>query len=283
MYRDEVRRFMRAEPNATAALARRITGSLDIYGDSSRHPYHSINFITCHDGFTLHDLVSYEYKHNEANGEKNEDGWSDNIGFNCGAEGPTTDQKILDMRQRQMRNFFVTLLISQGVPFINMGDEFARTQQGNNNAYCQDNEISWVDWSLAEKNEGLLRFTCMMISLRKQYFAMSREQFCNRVAWHGTKIGMADWTGQHRALAFLLHGWHSQPDFFVMFNSHWDAKTFQIPPHEGQWNWRRLVDTNLPSPQDIVDEENAELIQPREKYTLAPRSAVILISAGGGR
>jgi len=281
VYRDDVRRFVRAEANASA-LSRRITGSLDIYGDSSRHPYHSINFVTCHDGFTLYDLVSYDKKHNEANGENSQDGWSDNLSYNCGAEGETTDPKIIAMRQRQMRNVTLILLISQGVPFISMGDEFGRTQRGNNNAYCQDNDISWVDWTMTEKNAGLLRFTQMMTALRKRYFAMSREQFCNRVAWHGTRIGTPDWTGQSRALAFLLHGWHSQPDIFVMFNSSWEAKTFSIPPHEGQWRWRRLVDTSFTAPQDILEEHEAPLVNPRDKYTLPPRSSAILISPQNG-
>jgi isoamylase len=278
LFRDEVRKFVRSEPNATAAVVKRICGSLDIYGDSSRHPYHSINFITCHDGFTLNDLVNYNFKQNLANGENNRDGWDDNISYNCGHEGPTADAAIIAMRQRQMKNFLTLLLISQGVPLLSQGDEFARTQQGNNNAYCQDNAISWVDWSLAEKNAGLLRFTRLMIALRKQHFALSREQFCNRVSWHGTKVGDPDWTGQTRTLAFQMHGWHSQPDIYVMFNSHWEGKRFNIPPHEGQWRWKRLVDTNLPSPEDIVLEKDSVALRPGDHYLVSPRSTVILIS-----
>jgi isoamylase len=278
MFRDDVRRFVRSEPNAVSAVAKRICGSLDIYGDSSRHPYHSINFITCHDGFTLNDLVSYQQKQNWANGENGRDGWNENLSYNCGHEGPTSDAYINALRERQMKNFLTLLLISQGVPLLTQGDEFGRTQQGNNNAYCQDNEISWVDWSLAQKNASLLRFTRLMIAMRKQHFALSREQFCNRVSWHGPKVGDPDWTGQSRTLAFQMHGWHSQPDIYVMLNANWESKRFAIPPHEGQWRWKRLVDTNLASPDDIVLEKDAVPLRPSDHYILAARSTVILIS-----
>jgi isoamylase len=277
-FRDDVRLFLRGDPGSASAVAKRICGSLDLYGDSSRHPYHSVNFITCHDGFTLNDLVTYNRKHNEDNGEDNRDGWDYNHSWNCGVEGPTDSAQITALRQRQIRNFLTLLLISQGVPLLLQGDEFGRTQRGNNNAYCQDNEISWVDWSLAEKNAGLLRFTRLMISLRKRYFAMNREQFVNRVSWHGTRIGEPDWTGQKRLLAFQLHGWHEQPDLHVIFNAHWEWQRFSLPPHEGQWQWRRLVDTNLASPEDIVDEEQAVPLQPGDHYMVAPRSTVILIA-----
>lgn len=277
MFRDDVRRFIRGEP-WTASIAKRICGSLDIYGDSSRHPYHSINFITCHDGFTLADLVSYNLKHNLENGEANADGWSDNLSWNHGQEGPASDGAIQALRLKQMKNFLSMLFLSQGVPFLLAGDEFGRTQKGNNNAYCQDNETSWVDWELAERNAGLLRFTKMMIALRKRRFALSREQFINRITWHGSRIGNPDWTGQGRALAFQMHGWHGQPDFYVMFNAHWETQGFHIPPHDGQWRWRRLVDTNLPAGDDILEEKDAIPLRPADFYLVAPRSAVILVS-----
>jgi isoamylase len=278
-FRDDVRRFVRSEPGAAAAVAKRICGSLDLYGDSSRHPYHSVNFVTCHDGFTLNDLVSYNLKHNLANGENNHDGWDHNFSHNCGFEGPTTDPHINALRQRQMRNLLTLLLISQGVPFLLQGDEFGRTQQGNNNAYCQDNAISWVDWDLAEKHAGLLRFTRMLIALRKRHFALTREQFVNRVSWHGSKVGDPDWTGQKRTLAFQLHGWHGKADLYVLFNAHWEWQKFALPPCQGRWQWRRLVDTNLPVPEDIVEEEDAVLLRPADSYVAAPRSAVILIAS----
>ena len=277
-FRDDVRLFVRSDPNATAALAKRICGSLDIYGDSSRHPYHSINFVTSHDGFTLHDLVSYDKQHNWENGEDNRDGCQHNLSWNCGHEGPTDDPDVLALRRRQMKNFLSILLISQGVPFLAHGDEFARTQNGNNNAYCQDNEISWVDWRLVKKNADLLRFTRMMIALRKRHFAMNREEFVNRASWHGTKIGDPDWTGKSRTLAFQVHGWHSQPDIYVAFNAHWDWQSFCLPPHEGQWRWKRLVDTRLTSPDDIIEESTAVPLDPTDHYNVGPRSTVILMS-----
>ncbi len=278
-FRDDVRRFLRSDPGAAPQVAKRICGSLDLYGDSSRHPYHSVNFVTCHDGFTLNDLVSYNHKHNAENGENNRDGWNDNLSYNCGAEGPTENPHVNALRQRQMRNFLTMLLISQGVPLLSQGDEFGRTQRGNNNAYCQDNEISWVDWDAAQRNAGLTRFTRMMIALRKKYFALSREEFVSRVSWHGTSVGNPDWTGLRRTLAFQLHGWQGRPDLYVLFNAHWEWQKFCLPPHDGQWRWRRLVDTNLAVPDDIVDESAAVRLRPGDHYIAAPRSAVLLISS----
>jgi glycogen operon protein len=274
-FRDDVRRFLRGDPATTSAVAKRICGSVDLYGDTSRHPYHSVNFVTCHDGFTLADLVSYDRKHNEANGENNRDGWDFNYSWNCGVEGPTDNPHVNAVRQRQMRNFLTLALVSQGVPLLLQGDELGRTQHGNNNAYCQDNEISWVDWGLAQKNAGLLRFTRLLIALRKRYFALSREQFVNRVSWHGVKLGDPDWTGQQRVLALQLHGWHGRPDLYVLFNAHWEAQKFALP-HDARWH--RLVDTNLPSPDDLVEEKDAVPLRPADHYMAAPRSAVILLA-----
>ncbi len=172
------------------------------------------------------------------------------------------------------------LMLSQGVPFLLYGDEFGRTQKGNNNAYCQDNELSWVDWSLAEKNAGLLRFTRMLIALRKKHFAMNREQFVNRVSWHGTKIGEPDWTGQTRVLAMHLHGFHGQPHFYVICNAHWEWQKFELPAHDGQRRWLRLVDTNLPTPYDVVEEKDTVPLRPADSYHAAPRSTVILTAHG---
>jgi glycogen operon protein len=276
-FRDEVRRFIRSDPNAAGPAAKRLCGSLDLYGDSSRHPHHSINFITCHDGFTLYDLVSYNRKHNEANGENNRDGWNDNASWNCGHEGPTDDREISALRLRQMKNFLTMLFISQGVPFLLHGDEFGRTQRGNNNAYCQDNEISWVDWRLADRNAGLLRFTRMMIGLRQRHFAMTREEFVDRVIWHGQAVGEPDWTGVTRSLAFQLPGGASTPGLHVMFNAHWEWQMFDLPANNGQRFWQRLVDTNLPSPDDIVEDQDAVPLRKSDFYVMAPRSAVILV------
>ncbi|MBN2021579.1 MAG: glycogen debranching protein GlgX [Pirellulales bacterium] len=277
-FRDDVRHFVRSDPNTTAALAKRICGSLDIYGDASRHPYHSINFITCHDGFTLNDLVSYDKKHNWENGEDDRDGADYNVSWNCGIEGPTDDEETLALRNRQIRNFLAILMVSQGVPFLSQGDEFARTQNGNNNAYCQDNATAWVDWQLAEKNADLLRFARMMIALRMRHFAVSREEFVNRTSWHGTKPGDPDWTGETRTLAFQMHGWHERPDVFVMFNAHWEPQSFALPVRDWANRWRRLVDTSLPSPDDIVDDAEAVPLSPADHYLVNPRATVILVS-----
>jgi isoamylase len=277
VFRDDVRRFIRGDAGATSCVAKRICGSLDLYGHTSAQATHSVNFITCHDGFTLHDLVGYNGKHNEANGENNRDGWDASFCCNYGHEGPTDNPAINAVRQRQMRNYFTLLLLSQGVPFLAHGDEFARTQGGNNNAYCQDNDLSWVDWSLTRKNAGLVRFVRSMIALRKRYFALSREQFVNRVRWHGLKVGEPDWTGQSRVLAFHLHRGHNFPDFHVIFNAHWDSQRFQLPPCHGAW--KRLVDTNLASPDDIVEEQDAVVVRPSDHYIVSPRSAVILMGS----
>ncbi|MDB5310723.1 MAG: glgX [Gemmataceae bacterium] len=190
-YRDDVRRFWRGDPGTAAALAARVCGSADIYQWSGRLPRHSVNFVTCHDGFTLNDLVSYDHKHNEANGEQNRDGLDDNVSWNCGAEGPTDDPAVLALRRRQARNLMATLLLSQGVPMILGGDEFLRTQKGNNNAWCQDNEVSWVDWKLAEENADFLRFTREMIGLRKRHPALRRRRFFVGEI----RPGAAEWPG----------------------------------------------------------------------------------------
>jgi glycogen operon protein len=182
------------------------------------------------------------------------------------------------LRQRQMRNFVCLLMLSQGVPMLLMGDEFARTQGGNNNAYCQDNELSWVDWGLAQKNAGLVRFTAHMIGLRKRHFALGREQFVSRVSWHGTKPGDPDWTGHKRTLAMQLHGAGGSPTFYVLFNAHWEPQRFLLPGVDGQHRWRRLVDTNLPAPDDIVEERNAVPLDPADHYVCAPRSTVVLMA-----
>jgi glycogen operon protein len=276
MFRDDVRCFVRGDPNMTVPLAKRICGSLDIYGDSSRHPYHSINFVTCHDGFTLNDLVSYDRKHNLENGEADRDGSDYNVSWNCGYEGPTSDPEVNALRARQMRNLLVIQMVSQGVPFLLHGDEFARTQHGNNNAYCQDNPTAWVDWQFAETHADLLRFTRMMIALRMKRFALSREEFVNRASWHGVKTGDPDWTGASRALAFQMHSWHGQADVYVIFNAYWQPQRFSLPYRER--HWRRLVDTSLPSPMDIVDDKDAVSLSPADSYILNPRSTVILLS-----
>jgi glycogen operon protein len=283
-FRDDVRRFWRGEPGVTDRLATRLCGSADLYESSNRLPRHSLNFITCHDGFTLWDLVSYDRKHNEANGEGNRDGNDDNISWNCGAEGPTKDPGVLALRRRQVRNLIATLLLSQGVPMLMAGDEFLRTQGGNNNAWCQDNEISWVDWTLAEANADFLRFTRELIGLRRRHSALKRTRFLNpgEVIWHGVEAYKPDFSGRSRALAMVLDGSRTgretDCDFYMAFNAWKEPLAFSIPPSPQGRPWRRVIDTAKGSPEDVVAMENAQRIAVGKTYTVAPFSLVVLLS-----
>jgi glycogen operon protein len=293
-YRDEVRRFWRGDPGMAGALATRQCGSADLYESSGRLPRHSINFITCHDGFTLNDLVSYNHKHNLANGEYNRDGSNDNWSWNCGTEGPTADPGVNALRRRQAKNLMATLLLSQGVPMILAGDEFLRTQQGNNNAWCQDNEIGWVDWSLAEANRDFLRFVREMIALRRRHPALRRRHFFRGrgtrqnlepdIIWHGVEPGAPDFSGLSRTLAFTLNGGQTtrEPDrdIYVACNSWCEALPFRVPPAPSGRTWRRAVDTALASPLDIVCPEQGPQVPPNAVYAVAPYSMVVLISEG---
>jgi glycogen operon protein len=291
-YRDEVRRFWKGEPGLAGALATRVCGSADLYERSGRRPRHSINFVTCHDGFTLWDLVSFNRKHNEANGENNRDGWSENYSWNCGAEGPTDDPKVNALRVRQAKNLMTTLLLSQGVPMLLAGDEFLRTQQGNNNAYCQDNEISWVNWQLAEGHADFQRFVRELIWLRRRHPALRRQSFFRGakagpgagldVTWHGTVPGAADFSPTSRTLAFALDGRLTgrEPDcdFYVACNSWCEALAFRIPLSPSGRRWRRLIDTALPSPNDIVPEGAGPEVPPAAVYPVEGHSLVTLVS-----
>ncbi|MGC8640559.1 MAG: glycogen debranching protein, partial [Isosphaeraceae bacterium] len=289
-YRDDVRRFWRGEPGMTSALATRICGSDDLY--RGRGPLHSINFICCHDGFTLNDLVSYNTKHNEANGEGNRDGNNDNFSWNCGAEGPTKDPVVLRVRQRQARNLIATLMISQGVPMLRGGDEFLRTQNGNNNAWCQDNPTSWVNWSLAQSNAGFLRFVKKMIALRKSHPVFRRKTFFTggnaggplEVLWHGVEPARPDFSPTSLSLAMALDGRYcDRPgvldrDFYVAMNSGMSPLDFKIPASPSGRPWRRIVDTALEPPEDFVDVEQAPRIPVLHTYRVLDHAMVILIS-----
>jgi glycogen operon protein len=283
LYRDHVRRFWRGEPGLVGQLATRLCGSSDLYERTGRQPHHSVNFITCHDGFTLWDLVSYNEKHNRANGEDERDGSNDNYSWNCGVEGPTTDAKILALRQRQARNLVATLLLSQGVPMLLAGDEFLRTQGGNNNAWCQDNEVSWVDWSLAEKNAGFLRFVREMIALRKRHPALRRRSYLwgSDVVWHGVVPGKPDFSSWSRSLALALDGRRTgrEPDrdIYMAFNAWTEPLPFRIPQGPQGRPWRRVVDTSLASPQDIVGLDEGPHVPVGSTYRVAPYSTVVLI------
>jgi glycogen operon protein len=291
-YRDDVRHFWRGDAGFTPALATRLCGSSDLYENSGRQPRHSVNFITCHDGFTLWDLVSYNNKHNLANGENNLDGSNDNFSWNCGVEGDTSDPNILGLRRRQAKNLLLSLFLSQGVPMILAGDEFLRTQMGNNNAWCQDNDISWVDWSLAEKNADFVRFVRELIALRKRHPVLRRRSFFRGkgptsklapdIIWHGTEPGHPDWTKMSRTLALCLDGSQtdSEPDrdFYVAFNAWQQPLPFRIPLSPTGRPWRRAIDTNLPSPEDILALDVGPRITARSVYQVAPYSALVLIS-----
>jgi glycogen operon protein len=288
-YRDDVRKFWRGEPGMTSALATRLCGSDDLYRD--RGPLHSINFICCHDGFTLCDLVTYNEKHNEANGEGNQDGSDCNWSWNCGAEGPSASPEIIRLRQRQARNLMATLLVSQGIPMILGGDEFLRTQKGNNNAWCQDNDTSWVDWTLRERNGGFLRFVQRMIAFRKAHPALRRRTFFNsgaggppQILWHGREPAHPDFSPTSQSLAFALDGRCCDraglidSDLYVAMNSGASALDFKIPSSPSGRAWRRIVDTALPSPDDIVDAEQATRIPVQHAYRVQSHAMIILVS-----
>jgi glycogen operon protein len=293
-YRDDVRRFWRGEPGMTADLATRLCGSADLYEHTGRLPQHSINFITCHDGFTLNDLVSYSHKHNRANGEGNRDGTNDNHSWNCGVEGPTSQRAVLELRRRQVRNLMATLMLSQGVPMILGGDEFLRTQGGNNNGWCQDNEMSWHDWGLADDNAGFLRFTRAMIALRRRHSALRRRRFFHGrwtrwyhapdVAWHGIEPGRPDFSSQSRSLALTIDGRQTgreeDEDLYIAFNAWEKPLTFVVPGSPNGRAWRRVVDTSQPPPEDFIEEGTGPVVAALEEYRAAPFSLVVLITEG---
>jgi glycogen operon protein len=285
-YRDDIRRFVKGDPGVVGNLASRLAGSADLYQEQGELPVNSINFVDCHDGFTLNDLVSYNEKHNQANGEGNRDGINDNLSWNCGVEGETNDAAREALRDRQVRNFAAILLLSRGVPMFVAGDEVRRTQKGNNNAYCQDNEISWFDWTLVEKNRDLLRFFRRMIELRKRYAALGQRQFfagavnergLADVTWHGTKLNHPGWSdSEARSLGMTLAGFDGQPDIHVMLNMYWDSLDFELPAVPGR-RWFRAVDTAQAPPGDIAD-PGAEPEVDEGAYTVQGRSVVALIN-----
>ncbi len=288
-FRDDIRRFLRGEPGMVKAVASRLAGSADLY-QRGREPCHGINFITSHDGFTLCDLVSYNDKHNWANGEENRDGYNDNLSWNCGVEGPTSDPGVLALRERQIRNFSVLLLLSRGVPMILAGDELGRSQGGNNNAYCQDNEGSWMNWSLLEANKSLYRFFRMLIAFRKAHDLLRYNSFVldngygPRIAWHGVRVGHPDWSNDSRSLAMHLAGSTPKgpaPDVYLIANAYWDALDFELPvARKGMWC--RFVDTGLPGDDAITEPSNPYPLDRSHVYRVEGRSVVVLIEGGLG-
>ena len=295
-YRDTVRAYWKGDEGQAGPLGYRLTGSSDLYGKGGRRPYASINFVTAHDGFTLHDLVSHNEKHNEPNGEENRDGHDHNLSWNCGTEGPTDDPAILALRQRQQRNFLATLLLSQGVPMLCGGDEIGRTQQGNNNAYCQDNEISWFDWRLDKRRRDLLGFTRCLIELRRRHPVLRRRQFfygrrirgseVKDLAWFrpdGKEMTEEDWTNpQTRCLGLRLAGdaieevdAQGNPilddTLLILLNAYHEPLPFILPAHRPGVKWELILDTRTP--------DGRRLHRPMrggEVYTLGGRSLAVL-------
>ena len=284
-FRDDVRRFVRGDPGMVSTLATRLCGSPDLYQASERQPYHSINFVTCHDGFTLADLVSYNEKHNQANGENNRDGADDNLSWNCGAEGPADSPEIRQLRRRQVKNMATLLLMAHGVPMILAGDELGRTQEGNNNAYCQDNSLSWMDWTLKERNADLHRFFRLLITFRHKHAALRRISFvplpcCPRIDWHGVKLGQPDWSWHSRSLAMHLSRQDesgSVDHIYLIANAHWEEHIFELPAIANR-SWLRFIDTTMESPDDIAGRDGNGFSVLDTRYRVGPRSVVVLVA-----
>jgi isoamylase len=278
-YRDEVRRFWRGDHGMLGLFATRLCGSSDLYQHSGKLPINSINFITCHDGFTLNDLVSYKYKHNEANGEHNLDGSNENYSCNYGVEGPTDDPYIEAVRLRQIKNFLTTLFVSRGIPMLLGGDEFRRTQLGNNNAYCQDNEISWYDWRLAEKNAHLIRFVRELIRFRRTHRCLSREAFYqpHEIEWFGPQGSPPDWNAG-QALGARIHPDSPQEsELCLLFNAASEPVEFDLPPSPAKHAWHLAIDTQAASPNDIY-EMGAEPPLKTQRLRLIAHSLVVLLA-----
>jgi glycogen operon protein len=282
-FRDDVRDFFRGEPGSLRRVADRLVGSPEIYGHKQREAEQSVNFVTCHDGFTLNDLVSYNQKHNEANGEDNRDGANDNRSWNCGVEGPTDDPVVERLRNRQVKNFLTVTLMSLGVPMILMGDEVRHTQGGNNNAYCQDNEISWFDWSLVRKHADVHRFVRLLLERRllrdvehesKRVSLNSMIQTANK-SWHGVKPHQPDWSDSSHSVAFGAEVRREGFLFHFILNAYWEPLEFELPGTEREAAWRRWIDTALDSPQDIVPWQAAPTVT-GNKYRVGARSVVML-------
>lgn len=292
-YRDAIRRFIKGD-GTVGDMAQRLQGSPDLYAWEGRGPATSINFITAHDGFTLADLVSYNHKHNQANGENNNDGANDNESWNCGAEGPTDDPGINALRARQMRNAIAILMVSQGVPMILMGDEIGRSQNGNNNTYCHDSELNWMNWDLLAKNTDLFRFFKHCINFRKAHPVLRNQyHFQNRdyvgsgypdISWHGTQAWNADWSNTSRTLAFLLCGKHAKAgtvednSIYVAMNMHWEAQWFELPGLPLGQHWHVSTNTGCPYPDDCFELGQEPQLDHQAGLLLGDRSVVILIA-----
>lgn len=285
-FRDDVRSFMIGNNGMLSKLVARLVGSPDIYGHKEREPEQSINFVTCHDGFTLNDLVSYNSKHNEANKEDNRDGCNDNLSWNCGAEGPTNDVAIETLRNRQIKNFLALTLLSIGAPMVLMGDEIRRTQYGNNNAYCQDNELSWFDWSSIEKHAYIQRFLKYLIRERlqrdasKAEYSMSLNQLLQKgsIEWHGIKLNQPDWSDHSHSIAFSVKSLSGDISTYFILNAYHEALEFELPPPGEGCVWKQWIDTAHASPDDICNRHEGPEIHSRQ-YSVQSHSIVVMIAA----
>ena len=289
-YRDDIRSFVKGDDDTTLKLRERVTGSPDLYQEYDRPAGQSINFVTCHDGFTLNDLVSYDVKHNEANRASNTDGTNANLSWNCGVEGDTDSASTHRLRLQQIRNLLALTLLSVGTPMLLMGDEVCRTQYGNNNAYCQNNETSWFDWSLCQTNADVLRFVRQMIHLRLHFDEKGErgqttlEDYLSksRVEWHGVEIGKPDWGSTSHSLALSLHNLAGTQVHYIAINAYWEPLQFALPPVADSANrgWLRFMDTSLPTPDDIAEGANGSRTG-GSNYRVNPRSIIMLHSDCG--
>ena len=281
-FRDDVRAFIKGDAGQAGTFAKRFLASPDIYGHRNREPEQSINFVTSHDGFTMNDLVSYNEKHNEANNEGNRDGHNENESWNCGVEGPSDDPEIERLRIKQIKNFFTVNLLSFGVPMLVMGDEMRRTQHGNNNAYCQDNETGWLDWNLLSEHAGMHRFVKRLIEYRHGLPERSDPKASltevishSRVRWHGPKLDRPEWGNDSRIVAFTIES--PKKWYHLIFNAFWEPNEFELPPVPATFEpWKRIIDTDKPSPQDIG---TGFTIADPTIYLVQPRSTVVLTSS----
>src|SRR6185369_2733638 len=284
-FRDDLRRFVKGDEGAVPALASRLLGSPDIYAHEQREAEQSINFVTCHDGFTLNDLVSYDEKHNLENGEFNRDGANDNLSWNCGVEGPTSDPEIEALRNRQVKNLLALVLLAAGTPMLLMGDEVRRTQRGNNNAYCQDNELSWFDWDLSKRHADVQRFVRLLneFRLRRDVAVegtrMTLQELLERaeITWHGVALGCPDWSDHSHSLSFTLRSQHGSYSLHCMINAYWEPLSFELPAVTtgALGPWRRCIDTALTSPDDIQPWSDAPPYT-EASYRVEARSLVVL-------
>ncbi len=300
-FRDAVRKFVKGDPGMTGELATRIAGSYDLFAanpDSERSPFHSINFVACHDGFTLNDLVSYNEKHNSRNGEGNRDGANDNESWNCGFEGDLANSTLSEdekaaidhLRSQQIKNFLTILFLSQGTPMLLYGDEMRRTADGNNNVVFQDNSLNWINWEFTKTHAEILRFTKLIIAFRKRHQIVRRWRYLTddeaetpilrNITWHGVKPSQADFSASSRFLAWELEAFQtdqrSDVPIYVATNAFWEPLTVELPTLEGR-RWYRVVDTSLPIKEDIVPEEEAFFL-PETSYIIQPRSTIVLVS-----